>query len=69
MRSTRTLLKLLKRFYFQFEPIGPEIDYYGSVRPYMVSLESVENQVYVNSKEFYASFVEGLPPELISHPL
>ncbi len=64
-----TLLKLLKRFYFHFEPIGPEIDYYGSVRPYMVSLESVENQVYVNSKEFYASFVEGLPPELISHPL
>jgi len=63
------LLKLLKRFYFNFEPIGPEVDYYGIVRPYMVSLESIEDQVYHSSKDFYASFVDGLPPELIKHPL
>lgn len=63
------LLKLLKRFYFNFESIGPEVDYYGPVRPYIVSLEAVEDQVYECSKPFYASFVKGLPPELIKHPL
>lgn len=63
------LLKLLKRFYFDFEPIGPEVDYYGPVRPYMVSLDDVENKVYESSKPFYTSFVKGLPPELIKHPL
>ena len=63
------LLKLLRRFYFDFEPIGPEVDYYGPVRPYMVSLEDIEDKVYQSSKPFYASFVKGLPPELIKHPL
>jgi len=63
------LLKLLNRFYFSFESIGPEVDYYGPVRPYMVSLESIEDQVYEKSKPFYAAFVKGLPPELVKHPL
>lgn len=62
------LLKLLKRFHFNFDPIGPEFDYFGPVRPYMVSLESIEDQVYEKSKEFYKTFVEGLPPELIKYP-
>ncbi len=62
-----SLLKLLRRFYFNFESIGPEVDYYGPVRPYMVSLESIEDQVYANSKPFYEAFVKGLPPELIKH--
>lgn len=63
------LLKLLRRFYFSFEPIGPEVDYYGPVRPYIVSLESIEDQVYEKSKPFYAAFVRGLPPEFVKHPL
>ncbi len=63
------LVKLLKRFHFNFEAIGPEVDYYGPVRPYMVSLESIEDQVYNNSKPFYAAFVKGLPPELVKHPV
>lgn len=63
------LLKLLRRFYFSFESIGPEVDYYGPVRPYMVSLESIEDQVYEKSKPFYAAFVKGLPPELVKYPL
>ncbi|NOZ43448.1 MAG: PEP-CTERM/exosortase system-associated acyltransferase [Alphaproteobacteria bacterium] len=63
------LLKLLRRFYFTFEPIGPQVDYYGPVRPYMVSLEAIEDQVYENSKPFYAAFVKGLPPEFIKHPV
>ncbi len=63
------LLKLLKRFHFNFEVIGPEVDYYGPVRPYMVSLESIEDQVYNSSRPFYAAFVKGLPPELVKHPL
>ncbi len=63
------LMKLLRRFYFNFEIIGPEVDYYGPVRPYMVALDAVEDQVYRSSKPFYASFVKGLPPELIRHPV
>jgi len=63
------LLKLLKRFYFNFEAIGPEVDYFGPVRPYMVSLDAIEDQVYQSSKAFYTSFVNGLPPELIKYPL
>lgn len=61
------LLKLLKRFYFDFYPIGPEVDYYGAVRPYMVSLESIEDKVYESSKEFYAYFTKGLPSKYIRH--
>lgn len=33
--TVRALIVLLKRIGFQFEPIGPEIDYHGLRRPYL----------------------------------
>lgn len=60
-----SLYKLLKRFYFNFEPIGPEVDYYGPVTPYIASLDRIEEQVYEASRPFYEAFVDGLEPDLI----
>jgi N-acyl amino acid synthase of PEP-CTERM/exosortase system len=58
-----SLAKLLNRFHFEFRPIGPEIDYYGPVRPYIASLSHLEAEVRKNCPELFWSFVEGLEPE------
>lgn len=40
----RSLVRSLSRFGFQFEQIGPELEYYGAVAPYMVDLRQLEVQ-------------------------
>jgi N-acyl amino acid synthase of PEP-CTERM/exosortase system len=41
----RGLLLLVKRMGFDCVPVGPEVDYYGPVRPYIVSLEALEQRL------------------------
>ena len=36
----------LKKFAFHFKPIGPEIDYYGPVTPYMGVFSEMEKELY-----------------------
>jgi N-acyl amino acid synthase of PEP-CTERM/exosortase system len=60
-----SLAKLLDRFHFEFKPVGPEIDYYGPVRPYVASLDDLELKVYQQDPELFWSFMEGLDPEYL----
>lgn len=41
----RPLARSLLRLNFAFEPVGPEIDYYGPVAPYLADLRELEAQV------------------------
>jgi len=60
-----SLAKLLSRFHFQFQEIGPEIDYYGIVKPYLANVEDIEWAVYSHDPQLFASFAEGLEPQYI----
>lgn len=55
-----SLARLLWRFRFLFRPIGPEVDYYGSVRPYLARINQVEKLVFDANPSLFAHFVEGL---------
>jgi len=61
----KTLLRLLHRFHFEFIPVGPELDYYGPVVPYIATVSEVEEAVFRHSPELFADFMTGLEPELI----
>jgi N-acyl amino acid synthase of PEP-CTERM/exosortase system len=60
-----SLAKLLNRFHFEFRPVGPEIDYYGPVRPYVASLSELEAAVAKNAPELFRAFMQGLEPEFL----
>ena len=61
----KTLLRLLHRYKFAFQPIGPEVDYYGPVTPYMVEIAEIEKGIYRKCPELFSEFIKGLAPELI----
>jgi N-acyl amino acid synthase of PEP-CTERM/exosortase system len=61
----RSLYVLLKRMGFNYTPAGPETDYYGPVRPYVVSIDALEKGVYRASPATYAYMVKGLEPALL----
>lgn len=55
-----SLAKLLNRFFFEFRPVGPEIDYYGPVRPYILARADWENRVHEGSPDLFWAFMQGL---------
>jgi len=58
-----TLLRLLRRYHFPFEKIGPECDYFGPVTPFLLDAELVEQQLAVEAPELHQEFREGLDAE------
>lgn len=60
-----TLLRLLHRYQFGFKPIGPEVDYYGPVTPYLAKIAELEKGVRDKYPDLYAAFIEGLEPEYL----
>lgn len=52
----RSLARLLMRYKFSFVPIGPEVDYYGPVTPYLASLADLEEKVSRCNPELFAWF-------------
>lgn len=60
----KTLLRLLHRYQFGFRPIGPEVDYYGPVTPYLAEIAEMEKGVRQRHPDLFAEFAQGLPPEL-----
>ncbi len=55
---------LLKVHGFIFRPIGKEIDFYGPVRPYLASIEEIEQSVCEKYPEFFQEFfLQGLEKE------
>ncbi|MES2626356.1 MAG: PEP-CTERM/exosortase system-associated acyltransferase [Pseudomonadota bacterium] len=61
----KSLLRLMGRFHFAFTPIGPELDYYGPVTPYVVTLAEIEKGLRQHCPATYADFINGLEPELV----
>ncbi len=58
-----SLETLLSRFCFEFQPAGPEVDYYGSVTPFFADISKIEKAVYQLRPELFREFVDGLEPE------
>ncbi len=52
----RSLVRLLWRYSFTFEPIGPEVDYYGPVTPYIAKISDIETNVKALRPSLYKEF-------------
>jgi N-acyl amino acid synthase of PEP-CTERM/exosortase system len=50
----------LKTFHFTFQEIGPQVDYYGPVIPFLGVIEQLEKEVSTNSPELWSFLLEGL---------
>lgn len=62
-----SLWTLLKIHGFVFHPIGDEVDFYGKVRPYLASVEEVEQCINSKYPDFFDQyFLDGLEEKL--HP-
>ncbi len=53
----------LKAFHFTFQEIGPPVDYYGPVTPYLGVMEQLEKEVDDNSPELWSYLLDGLEEE------
>ena len=58
------LVRLLRRFGFVFNPVGPEVDYYGHVRPYIANISEIEKQVCREHPFLFKFFIDNLEPHL-----
>jgi N-acyl amino acid synthase of PEP-CTERM/exosortase system len=61
----KTLHRLLNRFSFEFTPVGPELDYYGPVTPYIAVISEIEETVYRKNPDLFMEFISGLEPEFL----
>ena len=52
----RSLARSLEKMGFKFVPIGPQIDYYGPVTPYMVDLQDLEQRLQRDNQFLAAWF-------------
>lgn len=60
----KSLWLLLKIHGFVFKPIGPEVDFYGKVTPYVADIREMEKWVHSKFPQFFSYFIENLEPEL-----
>jgi len=60
----KTLWLLLKIHGFVFKPVGHEVDFYGMVTPYIVTIADLEKNVIQKFPQFVPFFMENLEPEL-----
>jgi N-acyl amino acid synthase of PEP-CTERM/exosortase system len=60
----KKLWLLLKIHGFVFKPVGPEVDFYGMVMPYIVGISDLEKNVHEKFPQFFAFFMEDLEPAL-----
>ena len=59
----KKLLYALKTFNFTFHEIGPQVDYYGPVTPYLGVIEQLEKEVRDNSPDLWSYLLHGLEKE------
>jgi N-acyl amino acid synthase of PEP-CTERM/exosortase system len=55
-----TLLRLLHRYHFPFEKIGPECDYFGPVTPFLLDGMLVEERLAADAPDLLHEFRQGL---------
>lgn len=59
----RSLHLLLRRMGYNFKPIGPVVDYYGMVIPYIANIGDLERYVYAKRRAVFDYWMEGLEPQ------
>lgn len=59
----RSLYVLLRRLSVRFSPIGPEVDYYGPVRPYILPIKQLEDDMLKRRPEVLRYWLMGLEPK------
>ncbi len=59
----RSLHLLLRRMGYHFRPIGPVVDYYGLVIPYIAKIADLERGFYANRRAVFDYWMEGLEPQ------
>lgn len=60
----RGLKIILNRAGFRFEPIGPTVDYFGPVRPYMASIDRFERHLFNTAPAVLRFMLLGLERDL-----
>jgi N-acyl amino acid synthase of PEP-CTERM/exosortase system len=61
----RALYLMLRRLGFRYIPAGPDVDYFGPVRPYVTSVEAFENALHKTFPATLRYLACGLEPELL----
>jgi len=64
MAAERSLRRLITRYGFPFNTIGPESDYYGLVSPYSMDLREFDQVIASGRIPILQQFLEGLEPQL-----
>lgn len=59
----KKLWRALKMFNFTFDEIGPQVDYYGPVIPYLGIINKMEKEVNDHSPELWSYLLDGLEEE------
>lgn len=59
----RSLHLLLRRMGYQFRAIGPVVDYYGPVIPYIARIGDLEQHLFVRRRAVFDYWMDGLEPE------
>lgn len=57
------LTRHLRRYQLMFKQIGPEVDYYGPVRPYLLSVADTERRMSRRLPDLMEDWLDGLESE------
>jgi N-acyl-L-homoserine lactone synthetase len=63
--TEHSLQRLVADFGFPFREIGPTVDYFGLVSPYLMDLQEFDQVIVSGTKPVLSSFLEGLELELL----
>lgn len=61
--TERSLQRLLTTYHFPFRAIGPQVDYFGPVTPYLLDLAELDAALIAHNSPILDGFLEGLEPE------
>lgn len=65
----KSLYRLLTKYAFPLRLIGPEIDYFGPVAPYLMNLSEFDHVILSHRKPLLDDFLVGLEPEFRPRPV
>jgi N-acyl amino acid synthase of PEP-CTERM/exosortase system len=61
--TEKSLHRLLHRYEFPLRLIGPEIDYFGPVAPYLMNLDEFDQVILAHTTPLLDDFLVGLEPQ------
>lgn len=60
--TERSLQRLVVRYRFPFKQVGPEVDYFGLVAPYLMDLAEFDAEILSGQVPALREFLDGLEP-------